>query len=191
MNRGAELIAELQGYSRQVEEIKRDAEDLVRGLSEEQFNWQPAPAAWSISQCLEHLNMTARLYFPIIAEAINHARVKGWLSQGPFKHGWFGKMLVRSAEPPPKMRFKTPRKFRPPADQPLAQVYSQFVSFQDRLLDLIREANGVDLGRPKVQLPATKLIKLTLGQGLGLMTAHERRHLWQARQVKDNPGFPK
>lgn len=190
MSRNEVLIPELQEYFRQVEEIRRDAEDLVRGLSDAQFNWRPAPERWSISECLEHLNMVARLYWPIIAEAINQSRVKGWLSQGPFKHGWFGKMLVRSAEPPPKMKFKAPRKFRPPADQPMAHVYPQFVSFQDRLLDLISDANGVDLGRPKVQLPATKLIKLTLGQGFGLMAAHERRHLWQARRVKDDPNFP-
>jgi hypothetical protein len=191
MSRNEVLIPELQEYVRQVEEIKRDAEDLVRGLSEAQFNWPPAPGRWSIGECLEHLNVTARLYWPVIAQAINQAKAQGWMSKGPYKHGWFGKLFVRSAEPPVKMKFKAPRRFRPPADQPLAQVYPQFVSFQDRLLDLICDANGVDLGRPKVQLPATKLIKLTLGQGFGLIMAHERRHLWQARQVKEDPNFPR
>ena len=191
MSQVAEMVAELQEYHRQVEEIKRDAEDLVKGLSEAQFNWRLAPGRWSIGECLEHLNATARLYFPVIAQAINEARMKGWLSKGPFKHGWLGKLLVRSAEPPVKMKFKAPRSFRPPADQPMAQVYPQFMSAQDRLLDLIRDANGVDLGRPRVPLPASRLIKLTLGQGIGLITAHERRHLWQARQVKEDPNFPR
>jgi hypothetical protein len=191
MSRSEVLIPDLQEYFRQVEEIKRDAEDLIRGLNEAQFNWQPAPGRWSIGECLEHLNVTSRLYWPIIAEAINQAKVQGWMSKGPYKHGWLGRLFVSAAEPPAKIKFKAPRRFRPPSDQPMAQVYPQFVSFQDRLLDLICDANGVDLGRSKVQLPASKLIKLTLGQGFGVVTAHERRHLWQARQVKDDPNFPK
>jgi hypothetical protein len=181
MNRSAELIPELQKYYSQVEEIKRDTEDLARGLSEAQFNWRPGAEKWSIGECLEHLNITARLYWPIIAEAITNARVNGWFSPGPYKRPWLGSLLISLAEPPPKMRFKAPRRFRPPAD----------MAFQDRLLDLIRDANGVDLGRPKIHSPATKLIKITLGQSFGLITAHERRHLWQARQVRDDLNFPK
>jgi hypothetical protein len=190
MNRDVELIATLQEYYRQVEEIKLDAMDLARGLSETQFNWRPSPEKWSIGECLEHLNVTARLFWPTIAEAVNGARVNGWFSKGPYKRTWLGAIAIRTMEPPAKRRFKAPRRFRPPANLPMNQVLSQFMAFQDRLLDLLRDANGVDLGRPRLQAPGSKMIKLTLGQSFGLMTAHERRHLWQARQVKDNPNFP-
>lgn len=190
MNKSVELISELRKYHDQVEEIKRDAEDLVAGLSEAQFNWRPSPEKWSIGECLEHLNVTARLYWPIIAQAVNDARVNGWFSNGPYKRTLLGGIMIRSAEPPARMKFKAPRRFRPPADIPMNQVLSQFMSSQDRLLGLIRDANGVDLGRPRIQSPVSKLIKLTLGQSFGLMTAHERRHLWQARKVKDDPDFP-
>jgi DinB superfamily len=190
MTNHAELHAELKEYARQIEEIKRDAESLIAGLTEGQFNWRPAPNRWSIGDCLEHLNVTARLYWPMIAESINHSRVSGVMSQGPYKHGWLGNWFVRSAEPPVKTRFKAPRKFLPPSDQPVEQVWPQFLAFQNRMLNLIRDANGVDLGKAKVQMPVTKLIKLTLGQALGLVAAHERRHLWQARQVKESADFP-
>ncbi|MGH9847031.1 MAG: DinB family protein [Blastocatellia bacterium] len=191
MANGGELIAELNGYYRQIGEIKQDAEDLIRGLDDEQFNWRPAPNRWAIGDCLEHLNITARLYWPILAEAIMRSRTSGMMSAGPFKHGWLGNRVVRSAEPPVKMRFKAPRRFRPLSNQPLNQVWSQFISFQDRMRELLREANGVDLARTKVPLPATNLIKLSLGQGFALVAAHERRHLWQARRVKEDPNFPK
>ena len=36
----------------------------------------------------------------------------------------------------------------------------------------------------------SSLIKLSLGQSFALMTAHERRHLWQAAQVREAAGFP-
>ncbi|MGE0130859.1 MAG: DinB family protein [Blastocatellales bacterium] len=190
MNKSVELISELQKYYDQVEEIKLDAEDLVKGLNEAQFNWRLSPEKWSIGECLEHLNVTARLYWPIIAEAVNGARVNGWFSKGPYKRTWLGSLIICLTEPPVRMRFKAPRRFRPPADMPMNQVLSQFMAFQGRLLDLIRDANGVDLGRPRIISPASKLVKITLGQSFGLMTAHERRHLWQARQVKDDMNFP-
>jgi hypothetical protein len=185
------LLPDLEKYYRQVEAIKQDASDLVSGLTKEQFNWRPNPNQWSIAECIEHLNMTARLYFPLLIQTINEARANGITSQGPFRYGWLGNWFVRSAEPPPKMRFKAPRRFIPLPGLTISEVWPGFLVFQDRLLELISRANGVDLARVKIQLPTTSFFKLSLGQGLGLITAHERRHMWQARQVKEDPNFPK
>ncbi|MGH9766628.1 MAG: DinB family protein [Blastocatellia bacterium] len=190
-NRSVELISELKKYYSEVEEIKLDAEDLTRGLIEDQFNWRPNPEKWSINECLEHLNMTARLYWSVLAQAVNGARINGWFSKGPYKRAWIGGLMIRSTEPPARMKFKASRRFRPPSDIPMNQVVSQFMAFQDRLLDLIRDANGVDLGRPRIHSPRGGFFKLTLGQGIGLAIAHERRHLWQAQRVKYSPSFPK
>jgi hypothetical protein len=191
MAQNISLIPELQEYCRQVEAIKQDAHELMDGVTKTQFNWRSGADRWSIAECLEHLNITARLYFPVINEMITQALLHGWRSQGPFRHGWFGNFFVRSVEPPPGMRFKAPRRFVPPPDRPLSEVWSEFIAFQDRLIELIGRANGVDLARVKVQIPATNLIKLSLGQSFRLVAAHERRHLWQARQVKADPGFPR
>ena len=191
MSKGLELLPLLREYYRQVEEIKRVAEDLVEGLSEEQFNWRQGPEKWSINECLEHLNVSARLYLSVLADAVSGARIQGWFSKGPYKHTWLGPLMVRSMEPPVRIKFKSPRRFTPPPDIPMSQVVPQFMAFQDRLLGLIRDANGVDLGRPRVQPPGNRLIKLTLGEGIALMTAHERRHLWQARMIMVDPTFPK
>lgn len=191
MSKSLELIPELREYYRQVEEIKRVAEDLVEGLSESQFNWRQSLDRWSINECLEHLNVTARLYWSVLAEAVSGARIQGWFSKGPYKHTWLGPLMISSMEPPVRIKFKSHRHYRPPDDIPMRQVIPQFMAFQDRLLGLIRDANGVDLGRPRVQSPANRFIKLTLGEGIALMTAHERRHLWQARMIMVDPTFPK
>ncbi|HKX31509.1 MAG TPA: DinB family protein [Blastocatellia bacterium] len=184
------LFPDLARYYGQVEEIKQDAGRLVQGLTREQFNWCPEPGRWSIAECLEHLNITARLYFPLLIQTINEARANGISSQGPFRYSWLGNWFVRSAEPPPKIKFKAPKRYRPLPGLTISEVWPAFLVFQDRLLELINRANGVDLARVKIQLPTMSFIKLGLGQALGLITAHERRHLWQARQVKDHPNFP-
>jgi DinB superfamily len=191
MANGGELVAELKEYERQIEQVREDAADLIRGLSDAQFNWSPGPNRWSVAQCLEHLNVSARLYWPVLAEAVTRSRASGLMSPGPFKHGWIGKILVYVAEPPVRRRFTAPKRFRPLSNLPLNQVWPQFLTFQGRLLELLREANGVDLARTKVPFPASDMIQLTLGHGFALVAAHERRHLWQAQQVKEDPNFPR
>ena len=184
------LVAELEETARQIEAVKTDARDLLKDLSDEQFNWQPAPGHWSIAECLDHLAVTGRELNQSLKAAIDDARSRGLLGRGPFRYGVIGNILVRSQEPPVKMKFKAPKLFRPREGQSLAAVTQDFFSVQDEVLRLIREANGLHLARVKVTSPVTNLMKLSLGQAFNLVATHERRHLWQARQVRTHPAFP-
>ena len=187
---GEPLAADLQDYRRQIEAVTRDARDLIAGLSEAQINWRPSPAHWSIAECLDHLTVTNRELMERIEAATIDARSRGLTGRGPFRHSMLGNMIVRSMEPPAKMKFKAPKIFKPRPDQSLEAVAREFFATQDELLRLIREANGINLARVKITSPVTRLIKLSLGQAFGLIATHERRHLWQARQVKGSQKFP-
>ena len=184
------LVPDLQDYQRQIESVNLDAKDLIAGLSDAQFNWRPIPGHWSIAECLDHLTVTNRELIESVKKTISAARAKGLTGRGPFRYGWIGNMFVRSLEPPVKMKFKAPKIFKPRPDQSLETTARDFFSAQDEVLRLIAEANGLNLARAKVASPVTRLMKLSLGQVFRLITTHERRHLWQARQVKDDPAFP-
>lgn len=184
------LVADLQEYSRQIEAVSEDARDLLKDLSEEQFNWQPAPGVWSIAECLDHLAVTGRELGKNINAAISDAWAKGLVGRAPFRYSVIGNMIVRSQEPPVKMKFKAPKIFRPRENQSLAEVARDFFALQGEILRLIREANGLHLARVKVTSPVFNIMKLSLGQSFGLVATHERRHLWQARQVRTHPAFP-
>jgi hypothetical protein len=184
------LVADLQDYRRQIEAVNQDARDLLAGLSEAEVNWRPTPAHWSIAECLDHLTVTNRELMERIEAAMKDARSRGLTGRGPFRYGLIGNMIVRSMEPPVKMKFKAPKIFKPRPEQSLEVVAREFFAVQDELLRLIDEANGINLARVKITSPVTKLIKLSLGQAFGLIATHERRHLWQARQVKGNQTFP-
>lgn len=54
----------------------------------------------------------------------------------------------------------------------------------------IQEADGLDLARAKTRWPF-KWTKMPLGALLTHMTTHDRRHLWQAEQVRNDSYFPK
>jgi hypothetical protein len=55
----------------------------------------------------------------------------------------------------------------------------------------IEEANGIDLSKTKVSNAVSRWFRLSLGQELAFDAAHERRHLWQARRVKEELDFPR
>lgn len=185
----SEVPAELLAYREQIEAVKREARELLNGLSEEECVWQPSPQSWSIAQCLEHLNVTARHYLPAINEAINEARAAGHLSSGPFRYGWFESWFARSIEPPPRRRIRAPRRFVPPPDRPISEIRSSFFATQERLLELLQRAEGVDLARAQVVSPIFRLLKFSLGRVFTILVAHERRHLWQAAEVRKSlPG---
>jgi hypothetical protein len=56
-----------------------------------------------------------------------------------------------------------------------------------RLTELIQEADGLDLARAKTPFG---WFKMPLGAFLTHVTTHNRRHLWQAEQVRNDPNFP-
>lgn len=188
----APLSGELGDYRRQFEAIKTEARELTRGLSDAQFNWRPAPGSWSIAECLAHLNLTGQVYLPRLERSMRAARTQGLTGEGPFRHGWFGNFFVRRLEPPVKrFKVKAPKIVAPLPEHLLAVVLPAFISLQDQFVKKLHEARGLDLARVKINSPFSSLIKFSLGQVFALLAAHERRHLWQARQVKEHPHFPK
>ena len=187
----AALNSELEDYRQQLEATKQEAESLLAGLTEAQFNWRPEAGRWSIAECLAHLNTTNRLYAEAIDHSLERARARQLFSDGPFRYGFLGSWFVRSIEPPPRRRFKAPKVFAPPPQQSRASVAAEFMKIHDEILKRLQHANGIDLVRARVISPVTSLFRLSLGQSFALIAAHNRRHLWQARQVKEHPDFPR
>ena len=186
----SDLAIELEDDRIQIEQIKTRCDTLVAGLSDEAFNWRSEQGRWSISECLDHLNITAERYLPVIDGALAKSHSRGWLGDFPAQRGLIGGGIVRISEPPPKRRLRAPRAFRPKAEQPLDTVVAKFQELQDQIVERLRQANGLDLWRTKIRSPVSALLRLSLGETFALLTAHERRHLWQAEQVKGDPGFP-
>ena len=189
------LAPELEAFRAEFEALSADARAIVDPLTDAQFAWSPAPDVWSIGQCIEHLNVTARAYLPALDEGIASAIRSGVYGSGPFSYNVLGRMMVRSMEPPPFWRFKAPAIFRPPATpQALRtrnEIMAGFRGYQVQYMDRLRQANGVDLAKAKVVSPANRLLHISLGSGFALQIAHERRHLWQARQLMARPDFPR
>jgi hypothetical protein len=184
------MVTDLADFLLQLDEIDTDTGRLLGELTQHQFHWSPAAARWSIAQCIVHLCIIGRRYLPAIDDTLERASVENLLSPGPFRYGFFERWIAHATEPPPGIRLKTPAAARPPNDQSMGEASDAFHLVQAELRKRIRSANGFDLARAKVTSPFVKSLKMALGPCFAFLLAHERRHLWQAWQVRKHEGFP-
>jgi hypothetical protein len=180
---------ELEGYRAQFEAVLADAGSLVEGLTDGQMAWRPTPRRWSVAECLDHVNVTVTKYLPRIEAMIADARARHLTGRGPFRHPFVGQWFIRMMEPPPRRKFRVPGVYAPRGERPVATLLPEFRRLRGELLARIREADGLDLAVVKTTSPAARFFTLTLGQCFGALAAHDRRHLWQARQVVRDPDF--
>jgi uncharacterized damage-inducible protein DinB len=186
----ANLNAALTNYAKQYQAINSEVGEMVSRLSNNQFNWRPDNSDWSIAECIDHLTLTGREFLPIVDKLIGQARTKGWQSDGPFHHGFFGNLFIKAVEPPVKLKVKAPAQLQSHEQKAKEQVQTDFANIQQEYLRRIKDANGLDLAKVKEVIPFRRYIKLSLGQWLQFVAAHERRHLWQMNLVKAHKNFP-
>jgi hypothetical protein len=170
-------------------------ESITHGLTREQFHWRPEPGSWSIGECFAHLNATNTFALRAVETGIAKGRAGGKTGQGPFQYGFLSRKFIASQELPVKKKFTAPKAFLPPADIDMEATLAEYRRISGELRRLTLDADGLHLARIKVALAALPavfraIVRMPLGGQLLLTTTHDRRHLWQAEQVRNHPSFP-
>jgi len=178
------LNPELETIREQLDANSQRMQDLCAGLSETQLAWRPAETKWSIAENLLHLERTAQIFFPIIDRAVEDARRDGRLSNGPFRLGFMGTLFVKYSEPPPKIRLSAPKPLRVLLQEPAADALPRFLASQEQFKERLENANGVDIARVRITSPFASFVKMSLFALFSVGPAHERRHIWQASNVR-------
>lgn len=186
------LHPELQALLTAIEAAQADARSLVAGLSDAQGNWRPGGGArWSVAQCLDHLARINRFYVGHFLPVVERAKAEG---RGPFAGmhpTWFGRKFLGILEPPVRQKAKAPKNVVPAASMPLAEVLAAYLASHDAYRRMVELANDVDVNRVGAQNPFVKAFRVRVATALQVLPAHDRRHLWQARQVLADPAFPR
>jgi hypothetical protein len=163
-----------------------DARALVSGLSEALGTWRAAPESWTVAECLDHLATGNRVYLEAMRPRAERAAADGRSRRGPAQPGLLGGWFVRSLEPPvrPLRKLRSPRKIRPRASPPLADAAAQFLATQADVQAFLRQFAGIDLAGVTFPNPFIRGIRFSLATGLHVLASHQRRHLWQAWNVR-------
>lgn len=172
------------GFLEELGAIRRRTHALLARVPDETaFLWQPDEGrAWSVGQCLEHLNQMNRLYFGAIRNAIARAPREHAPVQAPVRSTWIGRKFAESMEPG-TMKMRAPKKAAPQAVRSREAVTAEFLRGLDEIEAALRDAATVDLNRPTFASPFLRFSRVRAGTGFRVLLAHMRRHLHQAEQV--------
>ena len=130
------------------------------------------------------MNLTSQAYLPVLRAAFKDARARGLVAKNPsYELDFWGWLLYKMIEPPPRFKTKTPDAFIPPTIEPKEKVLREYDSLQSELIALLHENADLALGKIKIASPFNPKIKYHAYSAFRLIPSHQRRHLAQAERV--------
>ena len=157
----------------------------VRGLSDAQLGFRPAPGRWSIGEILDHLCLAERAMIRSISRLLQQAAGRGQIAEP-------GSMETPSHTIDLDLYNRpagAPESVLPSPDRPLERLLAGLDESRERLQEVTRRAEGRVVGN--VTLPHFQLGEINFYQWLAVQGAHEAKHTAQIRQIKADPAFPK
>ncbi len=174
----------LQALIEQIDACEADAERLVADLDDEAVNWVPPSGGWSVAQCLSHLSLMNDFYLRGWPEAVADAARNGG---GPFKGlrpTSMGRSFVWMMEPPYRMKGKAVKAATPGPRVAREMLLDAYTRSHDVYRQLVRASAAVDVNLIVQPNAIATRVKMRLSTVLLIIPAHDRRHLWQAANVK-------
>jgi uncharacterized damage-inducible protein DinB len=166
-----------------------EVEEKFSGLSTEQLNWKPTADAWSIAQCLDHLMVSNKLYFPRFDAIARNTHRMSFYERLPVLPAFFGKMLIHSLKNP-KMKTKTVRTSEPHISAFARTVIAEFRRENEKLIEKIQSVKDRDLRTVRVTSAIASLVTYSVRDMITVLLVHEQRHIAQAERVMTMAGFP-
>ena len=174
---------QIDSLLQQLRENSRQAEVIFGSNTTGQLQHHPGQERWSAAECIAHLNLSNRAYLPLLDSAIERLREKKVSGSGPFHLNWNARLLKYWLEPPSRLRLPTGAPFQPIAVKDPAATSGEFQEIGKVLEEKLNSARGFALDRVKLVSPFAAKMKYNAYSAFVLITAHNRRHLWQAEQA--------
>ena len=180
---------QLGGIVKGFERAQARLEKLADNVPDAAWGERTEPGRWSVAECVAHLNLTSAAYIPRIQAALAEAKAMHVPKSTKYSQDFMGKLFALMVGPLPtfgKMRIgrvKTARDFVPAGAPPKQSTLSAFKKYQDELIALVHEGDGLPLDKVKIKSPFGGRISYNCYSALVILTRHEQRHLDQARMV--------
>ena len=156
----------------------------VRGLSEAQLAFRPAPDRWSIGEILDHLCLAERSITRVVSKILQQAAGRGLIGDpGGMEMPPYRLDLELYNQPA-----AAPESVLPASGRPLDELCSSLQESRGRLLEVSSRVDGRVVG--SITIRHFQLGDLHFYQWLALEAAHESKHLDQIRRIQRQPDFP-
>lgn len=185
------LSATLDSIQAALIAAEKQAAELLKDVSPSQANWQPNDGrSWSICQCLDHLARINFVYAAALQQPISSTPENYRQPTSTIAPGFLGRWFILQMEPPVRTKFKAPRKGVPTQQGNEIELLGAFLKSHEPVRAVLKAAKYVDVNRLRFKNPFFGFLKFTVGTGLMVINAHDRRHLCQVEQVKKAAGYP-
>jgi hypothetical protein len=167
-----------------LEETESGVLNSVKGLSDAQLKFKPAPDKWSVEECLKHIAISEQLIWGMIDNGMKQAANPEKRSEIKVTDEDIVKKLEDRST---KIKTMDPLK---PENTPFTSGTDALSSFKDnrgKLIDYVKKTQD-DLRDHVLILP---IGTYDCYQMILLIGAHSNRHTQQIEEVKADPNFPK
>jgi len=163
---------------------ENDVLNKIKGLSEAQLKFKPAPDRWSVEECLKHIAITEQALWQMTSGTLKEPA-------NPDKRGEIkmtDEQLITMIEDRTK-KAQTKDEFKPENTpyKSMDDALTSFKSDREKLIDYVKSTQE-DLRNHVATMPFGMLDCYQLIIFIG---AHSNRHAQQMAEVMADPGFPK
>ncbi len=180
----------MQDKTERLRSLKLEVNSAFGSLNANQLNWKPSHDKWSIAECLQHLITSNETYFPALDKLASGYAPTFWEKNNPFSRS-IGKSMVKTLGITITKKFKSPKIFTPKKIVYNEGILQSFAEHQENLIEKMNRLEHLDEKKTKLSSPVSPLITLPLSDCLEVLTAHEERHLNQAKNILALGTFPK
>lgn len=152
-------------------------------LSQEELNWKPNAATWSIAENIEHLIVLNESYFPAFKSLQQGNYSLPFVARFDFVAIFFGNMILKSVQPDRKKKTKTFKVWEPTKSSFPKDILNEFEEHQQRLKEEISKIQDHVKQNAIISSPANKNIVYKLETALNILIFHEERHYEQANEI--------
>ncbi len=185
----AAATRQLAKLAEEFAEVRAKFTRLETRVSDADWGRRPAPAEWSVAECIAHLNLTSAAMVPPLRRALIEA---GGLPRVPdrrYRGALIGRILAAMVGPVRVLagfklgRVATPPPFVPGSALPRDAVRDAFLRWQEEELQLVRDADGLTIDQVRIESPFRAGMFYDGYSALRILPRHEMRHLVQAERA--------
>ncbi len=159
------------------------AAKTFKTVSVHQLNKKQNSSAWSVLECIEHLNLYGDFYLPEIERSIlsQETQTTGKVFKSGLIGNYFANLMQVKDGKIKKMQ--SPKDKNPNNSVLTITTIERFLKQAELLKVLLLQSKEINLTKIKTCISLTKHIKLRLGDTLRFFTYHIERHILQAEKA--------
>ncbi|MEO5579516.1 MAG: DinB family protein [Gemmatimonadaceae bacterium] len=171
---------------KQFEHAQARVDRLTDAIPENRWPVRSDPDRWSVAECIAHLNLTSDAYIPRLRQAIVDARRMAPVKSHRYRRDPAGFFFSAVIGPLPTLggvrlgRVKTPPKFVPEGKLTRQLVVAEFKKYQEDLIAIVREGDGMALDKVWIKSPFGERIRYNCFSAFVILPRHQERHIDQA-----------